>query len=218
MMTTSITAPTSKFSYFQFTTTGDVDSGYSHTSKDNGTMYVGQSTKSNTDCGANCGVFGIVLYDLPDRDKIGAIKSITFTTKTSDVSGGYNDCVARVEYVGTTYNSTTPLWRVGSTDDQWSLEEGKTTSLMTTDSTTCSHFKALLSDATSEMYYYFRIIRESGMGAVLKTAITLTIEYEEGAQSWIYNGSTWVTATPYIYDGQAWVQATAKLFADNEWN
>lgn len=193
--TTTMTAPTSKFSYFQFSDTTDANAGYDSTDRYGGKMYIGQKSTTGTTPGANCGTFGILLYDLPNRTSVVSIKSISLTTTTSNSSSGYNDCVARVEYIGTEYNATTPIWRLGSTADQWSLEEDVETTMTTTDANTCANFKSLLANASSDTYYYFRIVRESGQGAWLKTAITLAIEYEEGATAYVWTTST----TSYSY-------------------
>ena len=35
--------------------------------------------------------------------------------------------------------------------------------------------------------------------------------------SYIYNGSSWVPATPYIYNGSSWVPATAYIYNGSSW-
>ena len=178
--TTNIIAPSSKFSYFSLKTNGSENGGYSSSSKDSGIMYIGESSTSNANAGKNCGSFGILLYDIPNRNEMTQIISIDFSIFTTKSSSGYNDCMARIEYIGTNYNSYPGIWRVGSSGEQISLEEDVTTHLTTSDTTTCSNFLNLIQSATSGQYYYFRIVRESGQGAVLKTDITLTITYETG--------------------------------------
>lgn len=176
--TTNIIAPSSKFSYFKFTTEGSENGGYSYSSS-KGTMYIGKQSGSGENAGVNCGSFGIMLYNLPNKNEITQITSIDFSIFTTKISG-YDGCMARIEYIGTSYNSYPGFWRVGSSSEQISLEEDVTTHLTTSDTTTCSNFLNLIQSATSEQYYYFRIIRESGEGAILKTDITLTITYETG--------------------------------------
>lgn len=179
--TITITAPTSKFSYFRFKKTGNSESGYSNVFKNNGTMYIGQQSVSATNAGANCGSFGIIL---PKTEDINKIESINFSIKTTNNTSGYNDCVARIEYIGTSYNNYPSIysgsWRVGTTSDAISLKESLTTSMTITDGTTCSNFKNLILNTDEATYHYFRIVRESGQGAVLKTAITITVTYSTG--------------------------------------
>ena len=180
MASTSIIAPSSKFSYFSLKTTGSENGGYSSSFEDSGRMYIGQSTASGENAGTNCGSFGILLYDTPDKDQITSITSIDFSIFTTNNTSGYNDCIARIEYIGTSYNSYPGTWRVGSSSEQISLEENATTHLMTNDATTCSNLLNLIQSAISGQYYYFRIVRESGQGAQLNIDITLTITYETG--------------------------------------
>ena len=180
MASTSIVAPSSKFSYFSLKTTGSENGGYSSSFEDSGRMYIGQSTASGENAGTNCGSFGILLYDIPDKDQITSITSIDFSIFTTNNTSGYNGCIARIEYIGTSYDSYPGIWRVGSSSDQISLEENATTHLTTNDATTCSNFLSLIQSAISGQYYYFRIVRESGQGAQLNTNITLTITYEIG--------------------------------------
>ena len=178
--TTNIIAPSSKFSYFSLKTNGSENGGYSSSFENNGRMYIGELSASDANAGKNCGSFGILLYDIPNRNEMTQIISIDFSIFTTKSSSGYNDCMARIEYIGTSYNSYPGIWRVGSSGEQISLEEDVTTHLTTSDTTTCSNFLNLIQSATSGQYYYFRIVRESGQGAVLKTDIALTITYETG--------------------------------------
>lgn len=217
MATTSIIAPTSKFSYFKFKTKGSENGGYSNTFKDNKSMYIGQSTTSGNNAGTNCGSFGIMLYDVPDKDKMSSITSIDFSIFTTKSSSGYNDCMARIEYIGTSYNAYPGIWRVGSSSEQISLEENKTTHLTTSNSTTCSNFLNLIKSATSGQYYFFRIIRESGQGAVLKKNITLTINYQEGPQTYVNVNGVWKTATPYVNVNGTWKQANPSVQVSGSW-
>lgn len=180
MASTSIIAPSSKFSYFSLKTTGSENGGYSSSFEDSGRMYIGQSTASGENAGTNCGSFGILLYDIPDKDQITSITSIDFSIFTTNNTSGYNDCIARIEYIGTSYNSYPGIWRVGSSSEQISLEENVTTHLTTNDATTCFNLLNLIQSAISGQYYYFRIVRESGQGAQLNTDITLTLTYETG--------------------------------------
>lgn len=178
--TTNIIAPSSKFSYFSLETTGSENGGYHSSYENNGKMFVGEQSTSDANAGKNCGSFGILLHDIPNRNEMTQIISIDFSIFTTKSPNGYNDCMARIEYIGTSYNSYPGIWRVGSSGEQISLEEDVTTHLTTSDTTTCSNFLNLIQSATSGQYYYFRIVRESGQGAVLKTDITLTITYETG--------------------------------------
>lgn len=184
--TTSIIAPSSKFSYFSLKTNGSENGGYSSSSKDSGTMFIGESSTSDANAGKNCGSFGILLYDIPNRNEMTQITSIDFSIFATRSDKGYNGCTARIEYIGTNYNSYPGIWRVGSSGEQISLVEPDSGGpavdchLTTSDTTTCSNFLNLIQSATSGQYYYFRIVRESGQGAVLKTDITLTITYETG--------------------------------------
>lgn len=181
---TSITAPASKFSYFSLETTGSENGGYHSSYENNGKMFVGEQTTSAANAGKYCGSFGIPLYDIPNRDEITQITSIDFLIFVTKNSNGYNGCMARIEYIGTAYNSYPGLWRVGSSSEQISLIEPKDIQvechLTTTDESTCSNFLELIQSAISGQYYYFRIVRESGQGAMLQTDITLTINYETG--------------------------------------
>ena len=211
MASGTLTCPVSKFSYFQFTTTGSANGGYDHSYKDNESMYIGQKSVTANNAGTNCGSFGVILADFPNIDKISRITSIGFSIKTYNNTTGYNDCVARIEYIGTKYNNYPPLWRVGSTSDQISLVEGSTKTMTTTDSTTCSNFLSVLKSATAGQYHFFRIVRESGQGANIRNAITLTINYEEGAVCYVYNGG-WKQVTPYVYTSSGWKQATMSTY------
>lgn len=180
MASTSIIAPSSKFSYFSLKTVGSENGGYSSSFENNGRMYIGQATTTGENAGVNCGSFGIILYDIPNKDQITSIASIDFSIFTTNNTSGYNGCIARIEYIGTSYDSYPGIWRVGSSSDQISLEENATTHLTTNDATTCSNFLSLIQSAISGQYYYFRIVRESEQGAQLNTDITLTINYVSG--------------------------------------
>lgn len=46
--------------------------------------------------------------------------------------------------------------------------------------------------------------------------LTLDYEYEEGAVQ-IYNGTKWVSATPYVYNGTKWVQAVPYVYNGTKW-
>lgn len=176
--TTSIVAPSSKYTYFELNTTGDINSGYgsSHT----GSIYVGTGTSSANNAGRYCSTFGILLYDLPNRANVNLINSIQFSITTRTSSSGYNGCVARIEYVGTAYNSETAYWRVGASTEQATLDEGITNTYITSDTTTCANFAQLIGNAVSGQYYYFRLVREAGQGATANADLTLTINYEVG--------------------------------------
>lgn len=193
MASTSIIAPSSKFSYFSLKTVGSENGGYSSSFENNGRMYIGQATTAGENAGVNCGSFGIILYDIPNKDQITSITSIDFSIFTTNNTSGYNGCIARIEYIGTSYDSYPGIWRVGSSSDQISLEENATTHLTTNDATTCSNFLSLIQSAISGQYYYFRIVRESEQGAQLNTDITLTITYGSGNQR-TSQAYVWTTA------------------------
>ena len=147
MSTTSITFPKSKFSYFRFNTTGNANSGYENTFKNNTTMYIGQKATgapSVGHAGVNCGSFGTILHNLPDISKISKITSIQFTIKTAYNTEGYNGCIARIEYIGTQYNNYPGLWKVGGSGEYITLLEDKTNTFTTSDPTTCENFLNLI--------------------------------------------------------------------------
>lgn len=220
MAITSIYAPASKFSYFQLINNSNANGGYDHSYQDHGSMYIGQQMTSNTTPGANVGVFGIKLYDLPNRTSMGSIKSIKFSIFTRNSSDGYNGCTARIEYIGTSYNNYPALWRVGSASDSITLVENATATMTTTDITSCANLKNVISNAVSGQYYFFRIVRESGMGACISAIngvaeselVVLTIEYNSTA-AYVWNKPTtgsgsWRPATIYVHNGTKWVEAS----------
>lgn len=177
---TNIQAPTSKFSYFSLSNTGNANGGYSASQKDVGSLYVGSASSTGNSPGTYCASFGVMLYNLPNREEITSINSVSFSIYTRNSTSGYNNCYARIEYIGTEYNNYPPDWRVGASSERIFLEESKTHNLTTTDSATCANFLNIIQNAVSGQYYFFRLVRESGMGATTSSAITLSIDYEIG--------------------------------------
>ena len=183
MATSTISAPLNKFSYFRLSDTTNANGGYSSGQQDISQMYIGSSASSGTNPGTYVGVFGILLYDLFGGAVAKAIQSITLKITTTNASSGYNGCVARLEYIGTTYNSTTPLWRVGSSTEAINLAEAATNTMTTTDATTCTNLMNVTNGATSGQYHYFRIVRESGMGVWMSTGsgVEMMVEYTDSS-------------------------------------
>lgn len=201
MATTTVTlaSGTANNSYFQFNK-GSENGGYTYTSQNNGTMYIGQKETSGNHSGVNCGSFPLILYNLPNRTSIASIKSIGFSIYTTTSSEGYNNCYARIEYIGAgdaAYNDYPGLWRCGTSSQTIFLKEGSTQSITITDATTIANFTNLIRNATSGTKYFFRIVKESGMGAVLKSGVTLSVTYADGSTN-VYSGG-WKEATPYVW-------------------
>ena len=197
--TVSLSSGTANCSYFQFNT-GKENGGYTYTSQNNGTMYIGQKSTSGNHSGVNCGSFPLVLYNLPNRTSIATIKSISFSIYTTNSTDGYNDCTARIEYIGSgdaAYNDYPGLWRCGAAGERISLVESATRTLTTTDPTTLTNFTNLIKNATSGTKYFFRIVKESGMGAVLKSGVTFSVTYSDGSTN-VYDGG-WKESVPYIW-------------------
>ena len=49
------------------------------------------------------------------------------------------------------------------------------------------------------------------------SAVTITIKYETGSQSYVYYNGEWKLATPYIFNGTTWVPATINIY-NNGWS
>lgn len=211
--TASVKAPASKLSYFKLETNNNENGGYSSSFVNNGQGFVGQKSTSGTGAGANVTCFAVPLVELPNPGKI---SSITFSTYTTNSTSGYNNCVAKLEYVGESASNYPALWRVGTDTDTWPLNEKKTTTMTVTDTTTCNNFKSLIMNSDDGSYYWFRLVRVSGQGAWLKSDVTITITYEEGSTAYVWNGSEWRAATPYVWDGSSWALSTPSIY-DGEW-
>ena len=183
MATASIIAPSSKYSYFSLSNTTDANGGYNASEENCGYLFVGQSGTSATTPGNYVGVFGILLYDLLNGENPGAIQTITFNIDVTNTGQGYNGCVARIEYIGTAVDNLMPLWRVGSSSEQINLVEDATNTMTTTNITTCTNLANVIGNATSGQYHYFRLVRESGMGAYVSNSATikLSITYTESS-------------------------------------
>lgn len=188
--TEELYAPKSTFSYYALTDTTNADGGY-NSGGNTGQVYIGSLASTGTNPGSYVGVFGFPLYDFADRASIKGIESIKFSIYTTRHTDGYNGCVARIEYVGTSHVNYPALWRVGSSTEAMTLVEYDTAHYTTSDSATCTHFEDLIQNAVSGQYYYFRMVRESGMGAWLndeEVRITIT-----------YSGTGAKAITPYIW-------------------
>ena len=51
---------------------------------------------------------------------------------------------------------------------------------------------------------------------IVASAVIPAYGQSGSGKCWIYNGTTWVSATPYIYNGTSWVQATPYVY-DGGW-
>jgi len=194
MATVSISAPSSKFSYFTLNNQSDISAGYNIQFVDNGRMYIGAEASSGTSTGGRVGVFGFKLYDITDRTLIQGIESLSFKIFTTNSAVGWNGCSARIEYIGTTATALQANWRVGSSSETISLKENANATITTSNQETCSNFENLIKNAVSGQYYYFRLVRESGMGARIDENIELTINYSGSSAkrlvSYIWGTST----------------------------
>lgn len=142
-------------------------------------MYVGESDTSGTSPGEFRGYFCIANPDSLDfKDNLYGIKSITFTISTYNSSSGYNSCFARLDYVGTTWNNNNAtVWRFGESNSTIHLREGATTTLTITDQETLKNFCDMIRNSNSGENAWFRLLRVSGQGAVIKASCTFTITY-----------------------------------------
>ena len=48
-------------------------------------------------------------------------------------------------------------------------------------------------------------------------SVTLTVDYTLPYATKVWNGTQWVSGTPYVYNGTQWVQGTAYVWNGTEW-
>lgn len=142
-------------------------------------MYVGTSNASGTNPGNYRGYFCITEPDsLEFKENLYGIKSITLTITTGSSTSGYNSCYARIDYAGTTWdNNNSVAWRFGNDSNIIHLLEGEETTLTITDQQTLKNFSDMIRSSKQGENAWFRLLRVSGQGAVIKASCSFTIEY-----------------------------------------
>ena len=206
---TTITCSSSNYVYYNNT------NDYRHDSSE--VIYIGDSDTTSTGAGTYRGYFCITNpYGLSFSKQLSKISSITLTITTRDDYSGYNNCVARIDFVGDDWdNGNATLWRFGGSDATINLIEGQTATLTATDDATLNNFRSMLKNAVENENAWFRVYKTSGMGAVIKADITFTITYEEGYVSYVYDEGVWKEAVPYVWCEEptpGWYRATGYLF------
>lgn len=167
---------------------------------------------------------------------IGEITSINFMIPVSRNTNGYNGCYAKIEYIGSDYQTIEPQWQVNGVEaTSFYLIESTSSSTPKEnffeiskvngdkDIETLKNFENLIRNAQEGVYYYFRIQKHAGekiknnTGVEIEETITLTITFEE-TNMYIYDGSNWNLVIPYIYQDQNWKQTIPYFYNNNQWN
>ena len=133
--------------------------------------------------------------------------------RTSSPTWLLNECHVSVDQAGTIYSME---WGVNqSTGDgtNTSFNPNSDKSWRSSGSFNVSHSDANPLTLNVSIYASFYNGNDTGSWAYS----TITVDANSPAACKIWNGSSWVTATPYIWNGSSWVIATPYVWNGSSW-